>query len=525
MKRILQALLFSLVLLAGNTALANDPHQDWVYTARPNDTLQSIAQKYLMPDRRWDALVRYNKFDGSGILKAGTLVNIPVAWLKHYPQPATLTITQGEVWLRRAHTTNYIPALPGNKLNIGDELKTQEGQARVKFADGSSLSVAYQSIVIFNTLTHFSDTGMVDTRFRLLKGSIETNVTPRKGPAARYEVTTPSAVAAVRGTAFRMNVTATVTVTEVTKGIVEVSNNVTSRTLTKGQGAVISESISFDELPLLPAPDVKAPGTMSEMPFRLSWSLLDGAVAYRVELYSDEPDSLPILAERIESPNIELPRLNNGEYRLRIRGIAADDLEGVDTEVKFRVEQKATPAKLLQPLSDAFLNTPSPMFRWKVESPYMLSSLEISRDSQFLELYSRTPFSATDSTQSDRPLAAGKYFWRVVTLVGGDNFNYSPARPLTIQGQLLMTEVIAVNYLDEQAKVFWKTVPDAKGYHVQLAEDENFNRVIREYQLDNTYANVLLEPGKTYWIRVKGLGDELHASEFGQAQIIKIQSP
>ncbi|OZG72581.1 peptidoglycan-binding protein [Hahella sp. CCB-MM4] len=524
MKHLFHSLFCILLLWATCTAQAVEPHQDWVYTARPNDTLQTIAEKYLMPDRHWDALVRYNKLDGSGRLKAGTLINIPVAWLKHYPQPATLIVTHGDVWLRRAHTTNYIPALPGSKLNIGDELKTQEGQALVKFADGSSLSVAYQSIVIFNTLTHFSDTGMVDTRFRLLKGSIETNVTPRKGPAARYEVTTPSAVAAVRGTAFRMNVTATVTVTEVTKGVVEVSNNVTSRRLTKGQGAVVSESITFGDLPLLPAPDVKAPATMSELPFQLTWAVLDGAVAYRVELFTDDPDTLPILAERIDSPNIELPRLNNGEYRLRIRGIAADDLEGVDTEVKFRVEQKAAPAKLLQPLSGAFLDIPSPTFSWKVEAPYMLSSLEISHDPQFTELYSRSPFSATDNTQSDRPLSAGKYYWRVVTLVGGDNFNYSQSRPLTIQGRLDPTEVIAVNYLEDQAKVFWKTVPDALGYHVQLAEDELFTRVIREYEIDKTYANVLLEPGKTYWIRVKGLGDDLHASEFGQAQIIKIQS-
>ncbi len=499
--------------------------QDWVYTARPNDNLQLIAEKYLMPDRHWDELVRYNDLDGSGKLKAGTLVNIPVVWLKHYPRPATLLVSQGKVWLRRAHTTNYIPALPNTKLNIGDELKTQEGLALVKFADGSTLSVAEESIVIFNTLTHFSETGMVDTRFRLLKGNIETNVTPRKGPAARYEVSTPSAVAAVRGTSFRMKVTAKVTITEVTKGIVEVSNNVTSKRLSKGQGAVVSDSTNFEELPLLEAPELSAPETMTELPFRLSWTPLAGAVGYRVELFTDEEDSLPILADRIESANIELPRLNNGRYALKIRGIAEDGLEGVDTRVQFTVEQKATPAKLLQPLSGASLDSPSPLFSWQVEAPFMLSSLEIAKDIQFAELYSRTPFSATDSSQSDRPLAAGEYYWRVVTLVGGDNFSYSQARTLKIQGRLNDTQVIAVNYLEDKAKVFWRSVPNATGYQLQLAEDELFSRVIRESDLETTYANLLLEPGKTYWVRVKAVGNELYTSSFGEAQILKIQAP
>jgi len=506
-------------------AQAAELRQDWVYTARPNDNLQVIAEKYLMPDRHWDELVRYNDLDGSGQLKAGTLVNIPVTWLKHYPRPATLLVSQGRVWLRRAHTTNYIPALPNSKLNIGDELKTQEGLALVKFADGSTLSVAEESIVIFNTLTHFSETGMVDTRFRLLKGSIKTNVTPRKGPTAHYEVSTPSVVAAVRGTSFRMKVTTKVTITEVTQGVVEVRNNVTSKRLPKGHGAAVSESLSFEIRPLLEAPELSAPETIIELPFRLSWKPLQYAVGYKVELYTDEADSLPILTDRIESANIELPRLNNGRYSLKIRGIAEDGLEGVNTQVQFIVEQTATPAKLLQPLSDANLDSPSPTFSWKIESSFMLSSLEIAKDIQFADLYSRTPFTATDNSQSDRPLTAGEYYWRVVTLVGGDNFSYSQARPLKIRGRLNDTQVIAVNYLEDQVKVFWRTVPDALSYQLQLAEDELFNRIIRESDIETTHTKLLLVPGKTYWVRVKGVGNEFYTSSFGEAQSLKLQTP
>ena len=225
---------------------------DWIYTARPGDSVKSIGERYLADANQWVALLLYNNINNTGLLQPGSLIRIPVDMLKNFSQPATLRVTQGKVWLRRAHTNPYIPALPGLKINIGDELKTLNGFAQVTFADGSDLRIAKNSIIIFNSLTYYGETGMVDTRFRLNKGGIETNVTPLKGAKSRYEVSTPSAVAAVRGTSFRLHVEDHLTTAEVTEGRVLVSNASTRLTLQQGQAARIGATGGIIPISLLP---------------------------------------------------------------------------------------------------------------------------------------------------------------------------------------------------------------------------------------------------------------------------------
>ncbi|AZZ91118.1 peptidoglycan-binding protein [Hahella sp. KA22] len=503
---------------------AQEPDKmEWTYTTRPNDSLQSIGERFLAPNRGWDALMRYNSLNDAWSLTPGTQLRIPVAWLRHYPQSASLLNLRGKVWLRKAHTSHYVLATQEAKLEIGDEIKTDEGSALVGFADGSELTVSRQSIVIFNTLTHYGDTGMVDTRLRLLRGKMQQKVTPRRGPASRYEVSTPSAVAAVRGTAFRLRATADVTVAEVTEGVVEVSNATASRKLYKGQGATVGSGSVFSEIQLPEAPEVSASAVYNAAPVTLSWAPVTNATAYVIEVFKGDGKELPVFSQQIDAPLVELPDLGNGDYRLLLRAVDPGGLEGVDTEVRFRVEQKAEPAQLITPLTGALLREPRPVFRWRLDTPTQMSSLEISADPQFTALYTRTPFSSISSAQAERDLNAGEYFWRIATLAGGDDFSYSEPRRFTILGKLDDTHVIAVNYFDEKAKVFWKSVANADRYILQLAEDEFFSRVIEEQQVEKTSANLRLTPEKTYWIRIRPVAGPLYSSNFGAIQAVRIE--
>ncbi len=54
-----------------------------------------------------------------------------------------------------------------------------------------------------DSLGSFDASGMVDTSVRLKKGRVENRVAPQK-PDSRYRIITPAAVAAVRGTEFRV---------------------------------------------------------------------------------------------------------------------------------------------------------------------------------------------------------------------------------------------------------------------------------------------------------------------------------
>ena len=104
-----------------------------------------------------------------------------------------------------------------------------------------------------------------------------------------------------------------------------------------------------------------------------------------------------------------------------------------------------------------------------------------------------------------------------------ESFAYSEPRRFSIHDTLAKTRVIAVNYLEDRAKIFWKSVQDADEYLVQLSEDEIFSRLIREDRQQSTSALLRLTPGKTYWVRVKGIGSDFYTSAFSEPQILKIQ--
>ncbi len=74
-------------------------------------------------------------------------------------------------------------------------------------------------------LSAYGDTGMVDSRFRLQRGRVESRVRPLKGPGSRYEISTPAAVTLVRGTDFRVGVESGsgISQSEVVKGEVAVN--------------------------------------------------------------------------------------------------------------------------------------------------------------------------------------------------------------------------------------------------------------------------------------------------------------
>jgi len=495
----------------------------WIYTSRPNDSIRSIANTYLAQPERWIEILRGNPVNPNGLLPPGTHVKIPVRLLKHYPKPATLVERKQEVWYRKAQTTAYVPALDGLQLNIGDELKTLEGFALIRFADGSTLRIAKQSIIIFNTLTHYGETGMVDIRFRLNRGKIKTRVTPRKGPAARYEVSTPSAVAAVRGTAFRVRVLAGATTTEVIEGTVVIYNATHRLSLAAGEGSRISNTGSLDRLQLLAAPAIQIPAIISQLPTKLRWQALPNAFAYLVEIIKGQRDNLPIQSQRLTTPAFDLPDLPNGQYWLSIRGIDSNGIEGLEAQAPFTIKISAEPAVLRKPLASAELKTPAPQFSWQPTRPGLLSSLELAEDQIFQNIYAKTSFRPHPNAIVERPLLAGEYFWRVITLAGGDSLASSEIRSVTIKRELEATSVIAVNYLRDRAKVYWKSVQNADSYLLQLAEDERFERLLREDLQTDTSALLRLTPGKTYWVRVKGLGNQFYASHFGQAKIIKIQ--
>jgi hypothetical protein len=185
---------------------------------------------------------------------------------------------------------------------------------------------------------------MVDTRIRLNSGRVNTWVEKQR-PESRYEISTPAAITAVRGTAFRLSSdTELVSRTEVTAGIVGVSAGGTEKQVNDGYGIVAEKDKPLPEpVKLLAAPEVSENLSAVNSELYVSWKKLEGAKAYRYRLASDQQFNQTTIDESTESNSIKLTGLAPGHYYLQVRGIDQFRLEGVDAINDYEIQQTPPP--------------------------------------------------------------------------------------------------------------------------------------------------------------------------------------
>lgn len=508
---------------ARDTAQANNAEAGnvWMYTVRPGDNLGSITKAYLDSRYSWHQLMHYNQLQSGSDLPVGSVLRIPVDWLRQQPAPALVQHTQGTVRVRRARQSQFQPLKNGQALNIGDEIQTLQGTAYIHFADGSKLQLNEHSTLIFNTLTRYGNSGMVDTRTRLLNGSLSTEV-KRQQQGDRYEIATPSAVAAVRGTGFRLATDAHSTRTEVTDGVVQLRTDKQTISVAAGYGVSISGSHVTPPVALLaaPAPD-QPPSKIDQLPWTLNWQPVAGANHYVAELYQ-QPEGTKVRHLKLDRASWTFEHLTNGDYSLVLRAVDAQGFQGMDFKANLQIDIRAKPAHPISPADQENSEESQPLFRWQLQQSGDLSRLELARDPEFTQLVSQSSFA--NSTQAIPPqrLTPGRYFWRVATLAGGTHLSHSPAREIRIHGDMPKTNIIAINYYQDQVKLFWNSLEETSEFIVQIARDPQFNDILREERVSQPYVSIQLPKKTRYYARVKGVAEEFYQSEFSDGREIQL---
>ena len=103
-------------------------------------------------------------------------------------------------------SSDFAPALDGDVLSNGDFVRSsKDGRAVLTFFDGSTLSVDPASLVRVLTLNRLANAGIALLVEQTL-GRSWAAVSKLKTPDSKFEIKTPTSIAAVRGTAFETNV-------------------------------------------------------------------------------------------------------------------------------------------------------------------------------------------------------------------------------------------------------------------------------------------------------------------------------
>ncbi|MDX1802820.1 MAG: FecR domain-containing protein [Alcanivorax sp.] len=315
-----------LLCLLSPAAWASD---DWQYTLRPSDTLWTVCERFAQePMSCWRQLARHNGIKDPRRLHPGSLLGVPVAWLKEKPIPASLEAVHGQVQLYPADGGPVHAVQSGDKVQFGDALETSaNGSARIRFADQSEVLIKPSTLLVVTHYRRFLGGQTAEpTELHLERGAIRNHVTPRDPDTEPFKVYTPGAAAAVRGTQYYVRVDGEETTrSEVVKGQVNVSAQDTEKDV-KGGFATLArqDQAPIDPVALLPAPAVVVTTTPAHI--KALWPTQKAAAGYWLELYHEPGDTM--LEQDYVSQGEWDHKLAPGKYRLLVRAEDANGLRG-----------------------------------------------------------------------------------------------------------------------------------------------------------------------------------------------------
>jgi FecR protein len=138
-------------------------------------------------------------------LVAGTPSTVTAATKKKDAKKATVTKavpTAQRVETRASEKRKYTQLKKAATIAVGSQLKTNtEGKARLNYIDGSYTRISNSTEL---TVLELATAKKPQTRLKLADGQVWNRVKKAAGGSTRYEVETPTAVAAVQGTAFNV---------------------------------------------------------------------------------------------------------------------------------------------------------------------------------------------------------------------------------------------------------------------------------------------------------------------------------
>jgi len=157
----------------------------------------SFAQHFKLTDRK--IISPTARALGVVLFSFATLCVVPPAWAQTVA--GSISALSGTATINRGGAS--IAAANGAKVEVGDRLVTAAGSnLTVTLTDGSQIELTDSSTLTIDEETLDATGARASTKVSLLNGLVRSLVRTTPGTPPNYEVHTPNAVAAVRGTDF-----------------------------------------------------------------------------------------------------------------------------------------------------------------------------------------------------------------------------------------------------------------------------------------------------------------------------------
>ncbi|MBV2093481.1 MAG: FecR domain-containing protein [Candidatus Thiodiazotropha sp.] len=517
----LRALLMTALLLLPFTPLSAT---EWIYTVVDGDNLWNFSEKYLDSVMRFEKLRQLNNIKNPKRLQPGTWLRVPMKWIRSNAVPARIAGTEGQVQLTRADGTQ--PVLKsGTLIRLGDILKTgPKSSVAVLFADDSALTLHSHGEMRFDHLSAHGETGMVDSRLRLIKGRLQTRVRPSAGPGSRFEIYTPSAISAVRGTEYRAAVVkeGNASNIEVLEGKVAVSAAQRQRLVEAGFGTqIVKGEAPAPPVKLLPPPQfVPIPEVVRQIDWQMDWEDIEGAVNYRIEISADQAFTVLAWDQITSQSHLTLAELADNRYWIRVRGIDVNGLEGRGRVAGFVLDAQPQPPLSLNPPDGAVRRGGDVELQWTISENAERYLLEIATDEDFQQIVERVADLQTARYQVQQISEPGTYYWRVTSILGNE-----PGPPGVVRSWQLKPSIGAVDStieeIDKEVTASWESGDPDHRYQVQIALDPEFKDVETDRLTEHSEVSFPQLRGQVRYLRVRAIDSDGYQGPWGSVQRIE----
>ncbi len=496
---------------------------DWLYLTIPGDTLSQIGQTYLKNMRDWPRVQAVNSVSIPEHLPVNTRIKIPVELLKVTPAPVTVTAVTGNVRYKSGDGP-FQPLAAGTQLNGGESvLSGPRSSAAYRFADGTALTQQASSKLSFGRLAAYGKTGMVSTELSLESGRLEARAGKQLAPAGGFKVRTPVAVAGLRGTDFRLNLSedGKTLRNEVMEGVVAVAAQGKEVSVAGGFGTV-AEAGKPPEAPrrLLAAPGAAGLEALIErLPLSFVWPAVAGAGAYRAQVapgVATEAAFTEVLLDDVttEAGITWRDNLPDGRYVLRVRAIDSAGLEGANRDHAFELDALPLPPALLAPALGDRLYRHAVEFSWAAAAEAHGYVLQIAPTPEFGDGLIERRLAAV--TRHDETLAEGDWHWRAASLdAAGKLHVWSPHRAFRVQ-PLPNPPAARASAAAGQAQFAWSEARGAARYGLELGATADLSAPQVKQETAATTLAVPLKSGKYFW-RVRGVENDGQSGAWGAA--------
>lgn len=328
------------------------------YTTRSGDTLYDVSARYLQGTDDWPLVAQLNDVPVPKHLQPGVVLKLPAARLRKERLSARVIAAHGTVESAGRGSAQFAPVAVDATLTEGDRLRTGSNAfVTLELSDGTHLSLPPDSQIDLATLRRTVLTGTLERVIDLRRGSVDSEVTHLKKKDDRFQIRSPSVVAGVRGTRFRVNydkdgrASTTVEVLDGTVGVAPSAKRSPDTLVHANFGNVTSASgVVGSPIALLDAPQLANPAKIQDDP-QVAFDLvpLGGAQSYHVQIARDAGLYDLFKEVQVSAPRATFADVPDGTYFVRIAAIDSHGLEGQPRiyafeRRRFGVDASAAPA-------------------------------------------------------------------------------------------------------------------------------------------------------------------------------------